>query len=69
MTMILSGLATRVWMKCDIMEVEFKIEIFLRFPLKLSYFKVASRGLGLRIKMKGEVWLENLNVQKKRMLR
>ena len=66
MTMILSGLATRVWMKCDIMEVEFKIEIFLRFPLKLSYFY---HGLGLRIKVKGEVWSKNLNVQKKRMLR
>ena len=40
MTMILSGLATRVWMKCAIMEVEFKIEMFLRFPLKLSYFSM-----------------------------
>ena len=36
--MILSGLATRVWMKCAIMEVEFKMEIFLSFPLNLSYF-------------------------------
>lgn len=34
MTIILFGLATRVCMKCAIMEVEFKREIFLRFPLK-----------------------------------
>ena len=40
MAIFLSGLATRVWMKCAIMEVEFKIEIFLRFPLKLSYFSM-----------------------------
>ena len=46
MTMILSGLATRVWMKCAIMEVEFKIEIFLRFPLKLSYFYQVLLGTG-----------------------
>ena len=46
MTIILSGLATRVWMKCAIMEVEFKIEIFLRFPLKLSYFYQVLLGTG-----------------------
>ena len=40
MTIFLSGLATRVWMKCAIMEIEFKMEIFLRFPLNLSYFWV-----------------------------
>ena len=46
MTIILSGLATRVWMKCAIMEVEFKLEIFLRFPLKLSYFYQGLLGTG-----------------------
>lgn len=67
MTIILSGLATRVWMKCAIMEVEFKIEIFLRFPLKLSYFYVLL-GTGTENHSE-EVWRKNLNVQKKRMLR
>lgn len=38
MAIFLSVLVVRVWTKCAIMEVEFKMEIFLRLPLKLSYF-------------------------------